>query len=435
MEAVDIVRVKYRARPIHPELNDPTYDTSLSRAKKEKPTDDGDLDDFKKSLREEATIFLPSHTQLRRVEHRVASNETAYRVQHKPTVHERIVGQQEHTKQLLQQARMVSQNEAMIKQNKLKADKKSKSEFKNTVIDDDYDIEIFENALEDFEEEAPEDEDDDSDEEVGSNKAQYIEQLMALKEKKLLVSRNNEQYHRTYSKYDRRKLALRHVFRYSNRADPKSPYYDEILPWLLLGSKEACSTSNQQALILRGVTHILNVTREIPCASPSLFVYKQIKIRDTLNDSLERHWDGIVNFIQRAEDCRGRILVHCKSGTSRAPCAVLAYLLKAKGIPLVDAYNYVRAIRPLTDPNQTFLLQLAQYEASVTEGISVYYHRDWRFYKFNLLRADGIPASSSIGQFSTVTSLYDPDDDPEEEEEGGKLSLGSMSSMNTSMAG
>ena len=38
---------------------------------------------------------------------------------------------------------MVSQNEAMIKQNKLKADKKSKSEFKNTVIDDDYDIEIF----------------------------------------------------------------------------------------------------------------------------------------------------------------------------------------------------------------------------------------------------------------------------------------------------
>ena len=50
----------------------------------------------------------------------------------------------------------------------------------------------------------------------------------------------------------------------------------------------------------------------------------------------------------------------------RAPSAVLAYLLYAKGIPLVDAYCLLLALRPLVMPNQHFLFELAKFE--VNEG-------------------------------------------------------------------
>jgi hypothetical protein len=44
---------------------------------------------------------------------------------------------------------------------------------------------------------------------------------------------------------------------------------------------------------------------------------------------------------------------------------VLAYLVYAKGIPLVDAYNYICVLRPLVAPNQHFLFELAKFEASI----------------------------------------------------------------------
>ena len=62
-----------------------------------------------------------------------------------------------------------------------------------------------------------------------------------------------------------------------------------------------------------------------------------------------------------------QILVHCTAGASRAPSAVMAYLVAARMIPLVDAFEYVRALRPLTSPNNRFLLQLALLE--VSEGM------------------------------------------------------------------
>lgn len=109
----------------------------------------------------------------------------------------------------------------------------------------------------------------------------------------------------------------------------------------------------------------------------------------------------------RRNDC-DQILVHCTSGSSRAPSMVMAYLLYAKKIPLVDAYNYITAIRPLVAPNSHFLFQLAMLEVQCTESCSVYYHKAWRFYEFNTFRAECVPTRPSMGLFFAVLKLFRP---------------------------
>ena len=100
------------------------------------------------------------------------------------------------------------------------------------------------------------------------------------------------------------------------------------------------------------------------------------------------------------------MLVHCTAGASRAPTIVLAYLVYVKKIPLVDAYKYLCAVRPVVMPNKHFLFQLAMLEAQVGEGCSVYFHPEWRFYEFNTFRAEGVDARPAIGIYNTVVKLY-----------------------------
>lgn len=54
--------------------------------------------------------------------------------------------------------------------------------------------------------------------------------------------------------------------------------------------------------------------------------------------------------------------MHCAEGASRAPTAVMAYLVSIKGIPLADAYDHISILRPIIVPNQHFLFELAQLE-------------------------------------------------------------------------
>jgi protein-tyrosine phosphatase len=60
--------------------------------------------------------------------------------------------------------------------------------------------------------------------------------------------------------------------------------------------------------------------------------------------------------------------VHCSIGASRAPTAVMAYLVYARGIPLVDAFQYLVVLRPLVIPNQHFLFELAKLEVFLLFG-------------------------------------------------------------------
>lgn len=86
---------------------------------------------------------------------------------------------------------------------------------------------------------------------------------------------------------------------------------------------------------------------------------------------------------------------------------MIAYLVAKKTITLEDAFNYVLRVRPVIFPNKRFLFQLAMLEVKLFESCSVYYHKLWRFYEFNVFRSQQVPERDRLGMFSTVMTLYD----------------------------
>lgn len=55
------------------------------------------------------------------------------------------------------------------------------------------------------------------------------------------------------------------------------------------------------------------------------------------------------------------MLVHCYAGQSRSAALVIAHLMAAQGLGLMDAWALTRAARPCAQPNSGFLRQLALY--------------------------------------------------------------------------
>ena len=88
----------------------------------------------------------------------------------------------------------------------------------------------------------------------------------------------------------------------------------------------------------------------------------RIPIEDEMNADAGEHFDDAVRFIQRVEQAKGKLYVHCIVGASRAPTMVMAYLIRSKNISLWDAFSFIQARRVLAFPNPHFLFQLAEYE-------------------------------------------------------------------------
>ncbi len=90
-----------------------------------------------------------------------------------------------------------------------------------------------------------------------------------------------------------------------------------------------------------------------------------VPIDDDVSVDVGAHFDDVVRFLQRVEQCKGKVLVHCVAGASRAPSMVLAYLVRSKNITLWDAFCFVRARRTSVLPNPHFMYQLAVYEVLI----------------------------------------------------------------------
>jgi protein-tyrosine phosphatase len=186
----------------------------------------------------------------------------------------------------------------------------------------------------------------------------------------------------------------------------------EILPWLELGGEK--EVENQMHLMMRQVTHILNVTPDLPNKFPQQFVYLRVAVSDSERDRIDSHFDSVLSFFSRVEQKRGKLIAHCDSGSCRAPAFVIAHLMKAKGISLADAYDYVCARRPTTSLNQGFLQQLAKLELSLGNGCSVLYHADWQFFEFNNMKSDIDPKTDwrrPDGVLETALALHRREND------------------------
>eukprot|EP00759_Apiculatamorpha_spiralis_P025390 PhF_6_TR28354/c0_g1_i2/m.42051 len=126
------------------------------------------------------------------------------------------------------------------------------------------------------------------------------------------------------------------------------------------------------ALVEHGITHILNVAKEVDSEHSSSdddthtppstsFVFKKIAVNDNSDEDIGKYFQECLEFIQAARDQHGKVLVHCRQGVSRSPTIVIAHLVHDLGYTLEDAMAHVQNCRESVCPNIGFILTLEEY--------------------------------------------------------------------------
>jgi len=155
-----------------------------------------------------------------------------------------------------------------------------------------------------------------------------------------------------------------------------SPDMHEIKPNLWLGSLRAAQ--NEEALMERGVTHVLSVGEYNLGARQRMRVPRSeakddeddavqrerllISLPDSSASRLDKHFDASSSFISEGLRQGGSVLVHCYAGQSRSLTLVVAYLMCEESLTAAEALEIVREKRPVVRPNAGFLSQLLALE-------------------------------------------------------------------------
>ncbi|XP_069082678.1 dual specificity protein phosphatase 14 [Pleurodeles waltl] len=134
----------------------------------------------------------------------------------------------------------------------------------------------------------------------------------------------------------------------------------EITSSLYLGRGSVAS--NRTLLLSRGITCIINATIEIPNFNWPQFEYVKAPLADMPHAPISLYFDSVADKIHSIARKHGATLVHCAAGVSRSASLCIAYLMKYHKVTLVQAYNWVKARRPVIRPNVGFWKQLIDYE-------------------------------------------------------------------------
>lgn len=120
-----------------------------------------------------------------------------------------------------------------------------------------------------------------------------------------------------------------------------------------------------------GITHVINLTLEIPNLNLPNLECIQIHIEDAPHARLSAYFDRCADKINHVHMRGGRTLVHCVAGVSRSATICMAYLMKYQRMPLDQAYYHCKKRRPVVHPNVGFWRQLIEYERRILGRNSV----------------------------------------------------------------
>ncbi|XP_051135269.1 protein-tyrosine-phosphatase IBR5 [Andrographis paniculata] len=134
-----------------------------------------------------------------------------------------------------------------------------------------------------------------------------------------------------------------------------SAFPSEILPeFLYLGSYD--NAARAELLKTQGISRVLNT---VPACQN---LYKNSFTYHCLQYDRKLPFDDAIQFLEKCERDRARVLVHCMSGKNRSPAIVMAYLMKSKGWKLAQSYQWVKERRPSVDLNPDVSQQLEEFE-------------------------------------------------------------------------
>ncbi len=87
----------------------------------------------------------------------------------------------------------------------------------------------------------------------------------------------------------------------------------------------------------------------------------QIAVEDRIASSLYVYFDLVADKIHEIHQNGGKILVYCRAGQSRSAALCMAYFIKYHKLSFDDAFQYVKARRPIIHPNIGFVRQLKEF--------------------------------------------------------------------------
>ncbi len=86
---------------------------------------------------------------------------------------------------------------------------------------------------------------------------------------------------------------------------------------------------------------------------------------DAATQDISQFFLPVCQILDKAKKEGKQVLVHCAAGVSRSPTLVIAYIMWSQKKTRKEAYEYVSSKRPIIDPNENFMDQLAMFETVV----------------------------------------------------------------------
>jgi len=119
---------------------------------------------------------------------------------------------------------------------------------------------------------------------------------------------------------------------------------------LFLGNKAHAFDYN--TLKRLGITHVLNVSRDVSTPFEGEIKYCSCYVADSVNSDVSQFFEETHSFISEAMEVpNSTILVHCAGGVSRSTALVASYLMRTNGWSLNRTLQFIRDRHPAAAPN------------------------------------------------------------------------------------